>query len=133
MDKTRYQEEGKRTKKHKTIIDFVPCFNESFCLLSLAYFNGNFVSLTITFKLQDFSYLLDCSIELLEVLLKMTVIIGIKHYVVTSMQSVLTHGNINNCDDKMFILVDSVSTLSIMNGSNLTPTFKNQIGHIVQN
>ena len=82
MDKTRYQEEGKRTKKHKTIIDFVPCFNESFCLLSLAYFNGNFVSLTITFKLQDFSYLLDCSIELLEVLLKMTVIIGIKQYVI---------------------------------------------------
>ena len=39
------------------------------------------------------------------------------------------HGNINNCDDKMFILVDSVSTLSIMNGSNLTPTFKNQIRH----
>ena len=45
----------------------------------------------------------------------------------------LTHGNINNCDDKMFILVDLVFTLSIMNGSNLTPTFKNQIGHIVQN
>ena len=43
----------------------------------------------------------------------------------------LTHGNINNCDDK--ILVNSVSTLSIMNGSNLTPTFKNQIGHITQN
>ena len=39
--------------------------------------------------------------------------------------SVLTHGNINNCDDKIFILVDSVSTLSIMNGSSLTPTFKN--------
>ena len=45
----------------------------------------------------------------------------------------LTHGNINNCDDKMFILVNSVSTLSIMNGSSLTPTFKNQIGHIAQN
>ena len=45
----------------------------------------------------------------------------------------LTHGNINNCDDKMFILVDLVFTLSIMNGSNLTPIFKNQIGHIVQN
>ena len=45
----------------------------------------------------------------------------------------LTHGNINNYDDKMFILVDSVSTLSIMNGSNLTSTFKNQIGHIAQN
>ena len=45
----------------------------------------------------------------------------------------LTHRNINNCDNKMFILVDSVSTLSTMNGSNLTPTFKNQIGHIVQN
>ena len=44
----------------------------------------------------------------------------------------LTHGNINNCDDKMFILVNSVSTLSIMNGSSLTPTFKNQIGHIAQ-
>ena len=43
---------------------------------------------------------------------------------------IITHGNINNCDDKMFILVDSVSTLSIMNGSNLTLTFKNQIGHI---
>ena len=42
----------------------------------------------------------------------------------------LTHGNINNCDDKIFILLNSVSTLSIMNGSNLTPTFKNQIGHI---
>ena len=82
MDRTRYQEEGKRTNKHKTIIDFVPCFNESFCLLSLAYFNGNFVSLTITFKLQDFSYLLDYRIELLEVLLKMTVIIGIKQYVI---------------------------------------------------
>ena len=49
------------------------------------------------------------------------------------MWSMLTHGNINNCDDKMFILVDSVSTLSIMNGSNLSPTFKNQIGHIAQN
>ena len=82
MDRTRYQEERKRTNKHKTIIDFVPCFNESFCLLSLAYFNGNFVSLTITFKLQDFSYLLDYRIELLEVLLKMTVIIGIKQYVI---------------------------------------------------
>ena len=45
----------------------------------------------------------------------------------------LMHGNINNCDDKMFILIDSVSTLSIMNESNLTPTFKNQIGHIAQN
>ena len=45
----------------------------------------------------------------------------------------LTHENINNCDDKIFILVDSVSTLSIMNGNNLTPTFKNQIGHIAQN
>ena len=45
----------------------------------------------------------------------------------------LTHGNINSYDDKMFILVDSVSTLSIMNGDNLTPTFKNQIGHITQN
>ena len=45
----------------------------------------------------------------------------------------LTHENINNCDDKIFILVDSVSTLSIMNGSNLTPTFKNQIEHIAQN
>ena len=45
----------------------------------------------------------------------------------------LMHGNINNCDDKMFILVDLVSTLSIMNESNLTPTFKNQIGHIAQN
>ena len=45
----------------------------------------------------------------------------------------LTHENINNCDDKMFILVDSVSTLSIINESNLTPTFKNQIGHIAQN
>ena len=44
-----------------------------------------------------------------------------------------THRNINNCDDQMFILVDSVSTLSIMNGSNLTLTFKNQIGHIAQN
>ena len=44
----------------------------------------------------------------------------------------LTHGNINNCDDKMFILVDLVFTLSIMNGSNLTPTFKNQIEHIAQ-
>ena len=33
----------------------------------------------------------------------------------------------------MFILVDSVSTLSIMNGNNLTPIFKNQIGHITQN
>ena len=43
------------------------------------------------------------------------------------------HENINNCDDKMFILIDSVSTLSIMNESNLTPTFKNQIGHIAQN
>ena len=42
------------------------------------------------------------------------------------------HENINNCDDKMFILVDSISTLSIMNRSNLTPTFKNQIGHITQ-
>ena len=42
------------------------------------------------------------------------------------------HGNINNCDDKMFILVNLVSTLSIMNGSNLTPTFKNQIGYITQ-
>ena len=51
----------------------------------------------------------------------------------TSMQSMLTYGNINNCDDKMFILVDSISTLSIMNESNLTPTFKNQIGHIAQN
>ena len=40
------------------------------------------------------------------------------------MQSVLTHDNINNYDDKIFILVDSVSTLSIMNESNLTPTFK---------
>ena len=39
------------------------------------------------------------------------------------------HGNINNCDDKMFILIDSVFTLSIMNGSNLISTFKNQIGH----
>ena len=45
----------------------------------------------------------------------------------------LTHENINNCDDNIFILVDSVSTLSIMNGNNLTPTFKNQIGHIAQN
>ena len=45
----------------------------------------------------------------------------------------LTHENINNCDDKMFILVDSVSILSIMNRSNLTPIFKNQIGHITQN
>ena len=45
----------------------------------------------------------------------------------------LTHGNINNCDDKIFILVDSVFTLNIMNGSNLTLTFKNQIGHIAQN
>ena len=45
----------------------------------------------------------------------------------------LTHGNINNCDDKMFILVDSVSILSIMNGINLILTFKNQIGHIAQN
>ena len=45
----------------------------------------------------------------------------------------LTHGNINNFDDKMFILEDSVSTLSIMNGSKLTPTFKNQIGHVAQN
>ena len=45
----------------------------------------------------------------------------------------LTHGNINNCDDKMFILVDSVSTFSIINGSKLTPTFKNQIVHIEQN
>ena len=45
----------------------------------------------------------------------------------------LTHRNIHNYDDKMFILVDSVSTLSIMNGGNLTPTFKNQIGHITQN
>ena len=54
-------------------------------------------------------------------------------FIYTSMQFVLTHGNINNCDDKMFILVDSVSTLGIMNGSNLTPTFKNQIGHIAQN
>ena len=43
------------------------------------------------------------------------------------------HGNINSYDDKMFILVDLVSTLSIMNGGNLTPTFKNQIGHIAQN
>ena len=43
------------------------------------------------------------------------------------------HGNINNCDDKMFILLDSVPTLSIMNESNLIPTFKNQIGHIAQN
>ena len=51
----------------------------------------------------------------------------------TSMQPVLTYENINNCDDKMFIVVDSVSTLSIMNGSNLTPTFKDQIGHIAQN
>ena len=42
----------------------------------------------------------------------------------------LMYRNINNYDDKMFILVDSVFTLSIMNGSNLTPTFKNQIGHI---
>ena len=41
--------------------------------------------------------------------------------------------NVNNYDDKMFILIDSVSTLDIMNGSNLTPTFKNQIGHITQN
>ena len=49
------------------------------------------------------------------------------------MSSMLTHENINNCDDKMFILVDSVSTLSIINESNLTPTFKNQIGHIAQN
>ena len=49
------------------------------------------------------------------------------------MSSMLTHENINNCDDKMFILVDSVSTLSIINKSNLTPTFKNQIGHIAQN
>ena len=39
----------------------------------------------------------------------------------TSMLPVLMHGNINNCDDKMFILV---STLSIMNGGNLTPKFK---------
>ena len=45
----------------------------------------------------------------------------------------LTHGNINNCDDKIFILADSVFTLNIMNGSNLTLTFKNQIGHIAQN
>ena len=45
----------------------------------------------------------------------------------------LTHGNVNNCDDKMFIFVDSVSTLSIINGGNLTPTFKNQIGHMAQN
>ena len=45
----------------------------------------------------------------------------------------LTHGNINNCDDKIFILVDSVFTLDIMNGSNLTPTFKNQSRHIAQN
>ena len=45
----------------------------------------------------------------------------------------LTHENINNCDDKIFILVDSVSTLSIMNGSNLTPTFKKKVGHIAQN
>ena len=45
----------------------------------------------------------------------------------------LTHENINNCDDKMFILLYSVSTLSIINGSNLTPTFKNQIGHKAQN
>ena len=45
----------------------------------------------------------------------------------------LTHENINNCDDKIFILVDSVFTLNIMNGSNLTLTFKNQIGHIAQN
>ena len=44
-----------------------------------------------------------------------------------------THGNINNCDDKMFILIDSVSTLSIMNESNLTPIFKNQIEHVAQN
>ena len=44
-----------------------------------------------------------------------------------------TRENINNCNDKMFILVDSVYTLSIMNGNNLTPTFKNQIGHIAQN
>ena len=45
----------------------------------------------------------------------------------------LMHGNINNCDDKILILVNSVSTLSIMNESNLTPTFKNQIGHVAQN
>ena len=44
-----------------------------------------------------------------------------------------THGNINNFDDKMFILVDSVSTLSIINRSKLTPTFKTQIGHVAQN
>ena len=48
------------------------------------------------------------------------------------MSSVLMHGNINNCDDKIFILVNSVFTLNIINESNLTPTFKNQIGHIAQ-
>ena len=46
---------------------------------------------------------------------------------------IITHGNINNCDDKIFILIDLVSILGIMNGNNLTPTFKNQTGHITQN